>query len=110
VKPVRTIMSEIKKKRRRIFVLIIGVLAVAGFLFFFTGSQSIPILLHSRGEVRQLKEKIRQAGKAIDSLTIEIQRLKTDTVYIEKIAREKLGMARKNEKVYKFIEQETKAP
>jgi cell division protein FtsB len=36
---------------------------------------------------------------------LEIKKLKTDTAYIEKIAREKLGMAGKTEKVYKFIEE-----
>jgi len=41
----------------------------------------------------------------MDSLSVQNQRLKSDTAYMEKIAREKLGMARKDEKVYKFIEE-----
>jgi cell division protein FtsL len=54
---------------------------------------------------RRLHRRIAELNRSIDSLGREIERLRSDTTYIEKIARERLGMARKDEKVYKFIEE-----
>ena len=42
----------------------------------------------------------------IDSLQETIEKFKHDTSYIEKYARENLGMAKEGEKVYKFLEEE----
>ena len=63
-------------------------------------------LYHVFNKTRQLKAQVRQLNRAIDSLTVEIEKLKSDTTYIERLAREKLGMARKDEKVYKFLEED----
>jgi len=56
-------------------------------------------------QTRRLRERIRDLNRQIDSLSIEITRLRSDTSYIEYIAREKLGMARPDERVYKFVEE-----
>jgi cell division protein FtsB len=58
-------------------------------------------LAAQRAEVRQLR-------LIIDSLEREKSRLESDTAYIERIAREKLGMIRKGETVYKFVDEEKK--
>ena len=49
-------------------------------------------------------QELPTSRRTIDSLKIEIERLKNDTAYIERIAREKYGMARENEKMFKFVE------
>jgi cell division protein FtsB len=54
-------------------------------------------------ELRRKNEEIAVKNRQIDSLRKEIELLTNDTAYIERIAREKLGMARPGEKVYKFI-------
>jgi len=69
----------------------------------FTGKSNIIRLYQSHTEVKNRLDKKQRLHHEIDSLKIENTKLKTDTAYIEKIAREKLGMARKDEKVYKFI-------
>ena len=56
-------------------------------------------------KTQRLNEQIAQLNRTIDSLAQEIEKLKSDTTYIEKIARERLGMAGEDEKVYKFIEE-----
>jgi cell division protein FtsB len=48
--------------------------------------------------------EIEAAHAKIDSLKAEVERLRNDTAYIERVAREKLGMARPNEKVFKFVD------
>jgi cell division protein FtsL len=54
----------------------------------------------------QLHARVAELNRSVDSLTKEAAMLRSDTAYIERIAREKLGMARKDEKVYKFVEKE----
>lgn len=53
---------------------------------------------------RDLQKQIEMEKHKSDSLAELIDRLSHDTDYIEKVAREKLGMVKKNETVYKFIE------
>jgi cell division protein FtsL len=92
---------KIKKIGRWIMVLIaLGILS-----FVFIGNDSIINLYASHIGIKKKEREITTLHKEIDSLTLEIKKLKTDTAYIEKIAREKLGMAGKTEKVYKFIEE-----
>lgn len=62
-------------------------------------------MYHSHRETRRMANEIVTQNRKIDSLETSIRRLKNDTAYIERFAREKLGMAKKDEKVYKFIEE-----
>ena len=73
----------------------------AGTLFFLLGRQGV-YLIHREMHRKQLE--IDSKARTIDSLKREIERLNSDTAYIERIAREKLGMARPGEKVFKFVE------
>jgi cell division protein FtsL len=93
-----------KKRTQTIIWIIISVV-----LFFLAislfGNQGLIAIYKASNENRSLAEQINESRRTIDSLENEIERLKNDTSYIEKIAREKLGMARRNEKIYKFIEE-----
>ena len=74
---------------------------LAGGVFFFFGSQGVYF------QHRQLQHKAAEIAadrRVIDSLQREIKRLSSDTAAIERLAREKLGMAKPNEKVYKFVD------
>jgi cell division protein FtsL len=79
--------------------VLLALLSGAGFFFF--GRQGIYYLYR---EQRAKSDEIRHARHTVDSLQQEIARLTNDTAYIERIAREKLGMAKPDEKIYKFIE------
>ena len=70
-----------------------------------TGDQGVVAFYRTWRQMQELQTELDNSRKAIDSLTVEIERLKNDTTYIERIAREKYGMARKNEKMYKFVEE-----
>ena len=52
-------------------------------------------------ENRNFERRIELLAKANEELRKEIDRLTNDPAYIEKIAREKLGMTRKNEIILK---------
>ena len=71
----------------------------------FFGRASVIRIYQSFLDVKKKERTLTRERKEMDSLSVQNQRLKSDTAYMEKIAREKLGMARKDEKVYKFIEE-----
>lgn len=56
-------------------------------------------------EKQAMQEEIAQVRQQQDSLRTIIQRLQSDTTLIEKLAREKYGMVRPGETVYR-VEQE----
>lgn len=47
-------------------------------------------------------ERIRRLAGENQSLMAEIQRLRTDIQYVEKVARKELGLIKENEVIYRF--------
>ena len=71
---------------------------------------------HSTMEYHRLKNELREAvarnrelAAQNSELQEEIDRLKTDKVYLEKIARERYGLIKKNEIIYQFEAQKEKS-
>ena len=91
-------------KRLRLIPLLSLIAGILLLLFLFTGKDNLIALYRLHNDVAHMHQNLTGANYAIDSLKQEIQRLKTDTTYLERIARERLGMARKTEKIYKFID------
>ncbi len=93
------------RKGRRIFFTGTGALIAVLTAIMVFGDQGIMTFYRTRRQLRQLENEIVRSRRAVDSLTLEIERLRNDTTYIERIARERFGMARRDEKMYKFIEE-----
>ena len=55
-------------------------------------------------ELNQLDNDIRKSEELIKAMEAEIDSLKTSKVKIERVAREKFDMMKKNEKVFKIEE------
>lgn len=84
-------------------------IAIAAFIYFMlTSEDGCMKIYQTHRENRAMEKEIVQLNSTIDSLQNTLEKLRHDTAYIERIAREKLGMAKKNEKVYKFIEKNDK--
>jgi cell division protein FtsL len=94
-----------KTKFRKIGRWVVLVLAAALLYSLFSGKSNIVRMYRSHTDIKKKEAAVAVRHHEIDSLTAQNAKLKSDTAYIEKIAREKLGMARKDEKVYKFIEE-----
>lgn len=92
----------IKKRIGKLIAVSIILVILIAALF---GKQGLISLYKNHTKYRQQSEELIKSHEMIDSLKAEVSHLQNDTGYIEKIAREKLGMARKNEKVYKFIQE-----
>ena len=89
------------KNTGRWFLIIIAFLVI---WYLFIGNQSILQLYRVHLKVKTQQKELIQLHEKVDSLSHQVESLLHDTLYMEKIAREKLGMAKKNETVYKFIQ------
>jgi cell division protein FtsB len=92
------ITKKVFKTRRRALFAIIGTLLVSYFLFNNRGVIARIRLEHQR---QVMIEKVRAADEETKRLQSYLKALDGDKKTIEKVAREKYGMARDGETVYK---------
>ena len=64
--------------------------------------QGLPRYRHLRGEVQELRESNEELVREIATLKGEIEALRADPTYVERIARDELGMVRAEEFVFQF--------
>ncbi len=77
---------------------------------FFTGPYGF-VQIHSLWkEKKSLEKESKMLDAEIVDLEIEKKRLTDDEFYLEKQARERLGMIKEGEKVYRIIYQEKSTP
>lgn len=89
-----------KKRRKRKGILLISI-AVLALIITFLHKESSRFYQHKE-EYNQILAKNAMLRKENQLLFREIESLKKDKGYIEKIAREELGMVKKGEIVYYF--------
>lgn len=83
-------------------------LLITLFLFTTFGERGILHLWRLWGEKKKLDENNFLVLKENEVLRERIHRLRNDDLYLEKIAREELGLARPGEIVYRFVSTESK--
>jgi len=81
----------------------IVVLLVSGFLIFF-GDKGLVDYLSVKGELSALQVTNKQISNENKVLKEKIILLRHDLRYIETIARNELGMVKKGDIVYRFVE------
>ncbi len=86
-------------KKRNTLLTIIIVVPALGFVTF--SNKGILQRLNLESQKRQMEEKIRQAEQEQVQLQAESKALDSDPRAIEKVAREKYGMIREGETVYR---------
>lgn len=87
-----------KKKKRLNLAVIITAIVVLMIALLLPGYTKLQDLI---AENNRLEERIVGLNKSIEKLGREKERLKNDTLYIEKVAREKLGVVREDEVIIK---------
>jgi len=75
-------------------------LTVVIFVFFLPSYTKMQDLKHKNA---QYKQQIEDLKKEEAALLEEHKRLEHDPEYLEKVARERMGLIRKGEKVYKVV-------
>ena len=103
----KNLARKILKNKRRTLFTIIGTFLLAYVMFGNHGVLTRIRLERQRGD---MIEKVRQAEEETKKLQAQIKALEGDKKTIEKIAREKYGMAREGETVYKVKKDEEKSP
>ena len=91
-----------KKKTIKRFLLLL--LAVFLVYSFFTGHYGFLRLFSIFKEKKEVKLEIKELEAQIRDMEQRKEKLKSDSFYLEKEAREKLGLAREDEKIYKFVD------
>ena len=99
---VRATLKKFAKNKRAMLGLVLGVPLV---LFLLFGSHGIVQRIRLQSQKAELETKIQQAETETKQLQAESNALDGDKKAIEKVAREKYGMAREGETVYKVRKQ-----
>lgn len=86
------------KKGKKSTIGVIILLAIFIYLSYIAVKQQ-KLLYAKNLELDRIEDKIDEETKLNEELTKECEMIQSDE-YIEKIAREKLGMVKKNERVY----------
>lgn len=94
--------------KHKSIVIIIGVALCAVFLMLYFAPCGIQRYLKVREDLTLINKELDELKQKNQELTDEITLLKTDTNYVEKIARQKLGMLKKNEILFEVPEKKSK--
>jgi len=86
--------------RRVLFLLLFSFI----FYLYFAGDYGFIRLLSLKAEKENTILEIKRLQALNLDLQIEKEKLKDDLSYIEKVARERYGMAKKDEVIYKFVQ------
>lgn len=102
------------KKRRRFRpkpltpkrkLLLIALAAIPVLAIFTFGNRGLVKRFSLESRYDRVHQELYMERRVGDSLQKEITHLKTDTLAVEKLARERFGMARSGERVYKVVEE-----
>jgi cell division protein FtsB len=93
-------LSKLEKKRLMQVIVLIG--GVSVLFFLFVPGRSLISYQGMRQQVSELTMENKKLVHRNQELREEIERLQHDDEYLEKIARERHGLLKKNEKIYEF--------
>jgi len=94
-------LSETDRKKVLLYSVLIGTVVTAWSVFGPYGVLKYYGVTKELNEILAQNEQLREANTALKQ---EINKLKRDPVYLEKVAREQFGLIKKNEVVYEFPE------
>ncbi len=97
----KQVTSEIKKRRLIVFTLMFLSLLYLAITFTF-GNSGLIRYLELKEKRSHLVEEIKEIEARNGHLRSDARRLKEDPFYVEKHAREDLGMAKPGEYVFKY--------
>lgn len=83
---------------------------VAGYYALLGGEYSVFDLLRLRQAQQEEMVRLTEARALADSLSVVAERLESDRAMIEMVARERFGMIREGEVLYRFVEVDEPEP
>ncbi|MBD3277852.1 MAG: hypothetical protein GF388_06105, partial [Candidatus Aegiribacteria sp.] len=101
--------DELRKRkdadRRLFYVILVSVFVIVVAILVFNRHGFIA-MAGLKSDVDSISRSIESLQIEIQALELEIDRLKGDSVYLEKMVREILGWGRNGEYIVRFIEEE----
>lgn len=91
-------MNRLKK------LVLPGLLLLAVYWAVFGGEYSVFELRQARVEAEAQRQELEELRREIDSLRAWADSLRTDSATLERFARERFGMIRDGEILYRFVE------
>jgi cell division protein FtsB len=85
-------------EKKKVALIVVTIAVVIVFILLLPGYTKLQDLI---AENRRLEKRIAELKNSIDTLEEEKDKLQSDILYIEKVAREKLGVVREDEVVIK---------
>lgn len=89
--------------RRLFYVILVSVFVIVAAILVFN-RHGIIALAGLKGDVDRISLSIDSLHAEINSLELEIELLKSDSIYLERMVREILGWAREGEYIVRFEE------
>lgn len=91
-------------------IVLPGLLGLAAYYSLFGGEYSYFELRAARSAARQEAAELAERRRQIDSLKAWADSLDVDSTTLERLARERFGMLRPGEVLYRFAESDDSAP
>jgi cell division protein FtsB len=98
-RPMREFLRWIRREPRRAAIVAAGI--IAGF-YVLLNNKGVITRLQLEAERREIAERVQAAEQETKELQAQLKALEGDKKTIEKIARERHGMAREGETVYRM--------
>ena len=95
-----------QKKSVKLWLLLASGFLVVMILISIFGEKGLLKVNRLKKSYINLGQEVEELTKENEKLSQEIQSLKNDPIYIESIARTKLGLVKPNEIVYQFLPKE----
>jgi cell division protein FtsL len=96
---------EMEKKRRTRFFMMLSLLFILYFLLsFIFGDMGLISHYRMKKTYQKFEQELDQLSKENERLRKEAEALKTDPHYIERLARERLGLSKEGEIIYQYEE------
>ncbi|NIP83461.1 MAG: septum formation initiator family protein [Gemmatimonadetes bacterium] len=92
--------------RRLVFPLLLG---LAAYYALFGGEYSVFEVRHARAERTQAEAQLAELRQEIEALRARADSLESDPAAMERIAREKFGMIREGEILYRLVPEPAEA-
>ena len=92
----------------RLIIVFIGLVALVMILSFFYGDNGFFEIMETREKIKRLEDKVVSLEKEKELLVEEIKQLKDNPLALERKARERLWLMKKNEKVVVIVKDKDK--
>jgi len=91
-------------------IVLPGLLALAAYYAVFGGEYSMLEVRRARHDIEAAHAELGTVDATIDSLTARVDSLENDPATLERVARERFGMIREGETLYRFATPSEEGP